>query len=380
MADQQMEQPSPVGEAPLWLRQMFETQARSLADLAASQAASLARLEERIDVTENLRTPRFNTPPPSTTTATQPLTDVVRKPKPCLPHPEKFDGSELSFFPQFEGLLRAKLEIDGGAIGQEKEKVWYAFGRLSGDAAARIFPWMGYASREHKFTVESFMEQLRTAFCDPRQQQKALSQINRTKQGSRPFGEFLNEFNRLILEAEGWGWDDVIKKGYLKAALSTKLLTATIGVQEDQSYDKYCQQLRMINDQQNEVAELTTWRTRKQHVPATAPAKMMTPEPSYDTMDWQPTIAVSSARTKEPRWASDEVIDERRRAGQCLRCGILGHRVRECSTKLRFPTRKTSTEQVDRKVRAAPARKKDTLLASKRPYEDTSGSDESGKE
>ncbi len=375
------QQPAPIGEAPTWLRQMFDAQARSLADLAASQAASMARLEERINSAES--TPRINTPPPpttTTTTTTQLPTDAVRRPKPCLPHPEQFDGSDLSFFPQFEGLLRAKLEIDGPAIGQEKEQVWYAFGRLSGDAAARVFPWMGYANREDKFTVEDFMEQLRTAFCDPRQQQKALSQINRTKQGSRPFGEFLNEFNRLILEAEGWGWGDVIKKGYLKAALSTKLLTATIGVQEEPSYDGFCQQLRMINDQLNEVAELTAWRTKRQRTPTPATAKTTTPEPSYDTMDWQPTIAVSSARTKEPRWASDEVIEERRRAGQCLRCGRDGHRVRECRIKLRYPTRKTLTEQVDKKVRAAPARKKDVLLEDKRTYEEVSDSEESGKE
>jgi len=65
---------------------------------------------------------------------------IVRKPKLCLLHIEKFDGKDLNFFPQFEGLLRAKLEIDGEAIGGEKERVWYAFGRLTGDAAARIFP------------------------------------------------------------------------------------------------------------------------------------------------------------------------------------------------------------------------------------------------
>jgi hypothetical protein len=49
--------------------------------------------------------------------------DIIRKLKPCLPHLEKFDGSELSFFPQFEGLLKVKLEIDGPVIGQEKERV-----------------------------------------------------------------------------------------------------------------------------------------------------------------------------------------------------------------------------------------------------------------
>ena len=371
-------------EAPQWLKDSFERQAQQIAALSDLQTSSMARLESRIALYEDHRQETQRTTPPPRRTPSPIQVDlpqsIVRKPKPCLPHPEKFDGSELSFFPQFEGLLRAKLEIDGQAIGQEKERVWYAFGRLSGGAAARIFPWMEYAARQHKLTVYEFMEQLRTAFRDPRQQQKALGQINRTKQGSLPFADFLNEFNRLILEAEGWGWDDVIKKGYLKAAISTKLLSAMIGIQEHGLYDGYCQQLRMVNDQMNEVAELTAWRTKKARGVAQMPAiQQTTAEPSYDTMDWQPTVAVSSARTKEPRWASDEVIEERRRAGQCLRCGLDGHRVRECRAKLRFPKKKTSLERVDKKIRAAPARKDDALPMSKSMYKDVSGSEESGK-
>jgi hypothetical protein len=42
-------------------------------------------------------------------------------------------------------MLRAKLEIDGRTIGEEKEQVWYAFGRLSGEVAGRIYPWIMHA-------------------------------------------------------------------------------------------------------------------------------------------------------------------------------------------------------------------------------------------
>ena len=145
----------------------------------------MARFESRMALYKDLYREAIKTPPPPDRETSPIQVDlyeqVVRKPKPCLPNPEKFDGSELGFFPQFEGLLRAKLEIDGPSIGQEKERVWYAFGRLSGDASARIYPWIEYAERENKFTVREFIEQLRTAFRDPRQQQKALGQINRTK-------------------------------------------------------------------------------------------------------------------------------------------------------------------------------------------------------
>ncbi len=375
---------------PGWLRAAFDAQAEQITNMSAAHAAAVARLEERIASYEDLRAeattpPASIQPPPLHTDETN---IEPRRTKPRLPNPEKFDGTDLSLFPQFEGSLRAKLQIDGGAIGQEKEQVWYAFGRLSGKAGERIFPWMQFAEQRGCLTVVEFFTQLRVAFQDPRRRQKALGQINRTKQGSRQFGEFLNEFNRLILEAEGWGWDDVIKKGYLKAALSTKLITAMVGVREDDSYESYCHQLRMVSDQLDEVAELTAWRTKRR---AALSPKAVQPTTeagrSYDAMDWQPTqtVAVSSAQTKEPRWASDEVIEERRRSRLCLRCGRGGHRFRECRTKLRFPEEqiRAAPARTNEEARVTPALKKKSETLKRTRFEDendSSASDDSGKE
>ncbi|KAG9239814.1 hypothetical protein BJ878DRAFT_23762, partial [Calycina marina] len=66
--------------------------------------------------------------------------EQVKKPKHSLPTPGHFTGENESTFPQFKGLLEAKLEIDSHAIGSERERVWYAFGRLEGQAAGRIYP------------------------------------------------------------------------------------------------------------------------------------------------------------------------------------------------------------------------------------------------
>jgi hypothetical protein len=340
-------------DAPQWLRDAFDAQARQIADLAAQQANAMANLATRIDQVEEeriantIQVPVFTpaptpTPTPSTTTAV--------RPKPCLPNPDKFDGKDLALFPQFEGLLRAKLQVDGPAIGGEYEKVWYGFGRLSSEAAGRIYPWMSYAQQTGTFTIEGLFGQMNTAFSDPQRCQKALAQLNRTKQRSQPLNEFLNEFNRLILEAKGWGWSDVIKKAYLKAALSTKLLTATVGIEEKDSYDDYCSQLRRVNDQLVELADLTSRRAgwgRKE--PQATPLSRTNPS---DQMEWEPTTGAAAARTGEPRWATPDEIDRRRQEGLCLHCGKDGHKVRDCRTKLVFKDKK-------KEVRVAAARKED---------------------
>ena len=123
----------------------------------------------------------------------------------------------------------------------------------------------------------------------------------------------------------------------MKAALSTKLLTATIGIEERESYEDYCSQLRRISDQQAEVAELTAWRTNRKK-DTTAPPR--TPSNTTDQMDWEPTVGVATAHTNEPRWAPPTEIDRRRQEGLYLRCGKEGHKVKDCRTKLSFKDKK----------------------------------------
>ncbi|ERF69053.1 hypothetical protein EPUS_08403 [Endocarpon pusillum Z07020] len=153
---------------------------------------------------------------------------------------------------------------------------------------------------------------------------KALDQLNRTKQGKKNFSDFMNEFNRLLLEAEGWGWDDAVKKGFLKAALTLELRRAML----------------------EQIKEISTfrqgWKKRTDDVRSSATA---------DEMDWQPTtVLVAKIRMKEPRWASEDEIARRREEGLCLRCGRKSHRVKECKADL------SKDKKGGKEVRVAPVR------------------------
>jgi hypothetical protein len=229
---------------------------------------------------------------------------------------------------------------------------------------------------------------MRIAFYDPRTQQKALGQLNKIKQGTRPFNEFLNDFNRLILEAEGWSWDDVIKKGYLKAAIATGLIRGTVGMKEEQSYAEYCSQLRMVSDQLAEVKELSAqndgWKQK---------TSGHSPEPSAaytaaEPMEWEATTTTATAAArikKEPRWASREEIERRKRERLCLRCGRDGHMVRDCHAKLKNEKKEVHTATAAAAA-AAPAKKTKTKTKKRaetkavEAEETSSDSEESGKE
>ena len=57
-------------------------------------------------------------------------------------HVQEYDDEDRNQYPQFCTKLEAKLEVDGEAIRGNTQRVWYAFGRLTGSAVSRIYPWV----------------------------------------------------------------------------------------------------------------------------------------------------------------------------------------------------------------------------------------------
>jgi hypothetical protein len=241
------------------------------------------------------------------------------RPKHSLPQPE-YTHEDPSLYPQFRGLLAQKLRVDALACGDsEYDRVWYGFACLKGVASSRIFPWIDYAQKVGaSLTIQGFLEQLDTAFSDPQKTQKAITKINQIRQGRRNFREFLHEFEQTLLEAGGWGWDDVIRKGYLKASINYKLKTLLVSQAEPPTYTAYVDLLRLTSDNL-EAIERSSWRSRS-------------PSAQTQPMDWQPTNA---ARTGI--YISKEVQDKRRKAGKCIKCGDTGHYARGCQKGWSLP-------------------------------------------
>ena len=195
-----------------------------------------------------------------------------------------------------------------------------------------------HAQRTDTLTTDSFFKQIRLAFSNPRASQKVLEKINRTKQGITPFNNFLNEFNRLILEAKGQGWDDKVKKAYLCTAISYKLKDRIIGLKEEESYEEYYSQLRMISDQLAELKDVLSFRTAQTR----DRAKSLQGELALEAMDQELSTTVATARIirKEPRWASFKEIKRRRKEGLYLRYGKNNHFIGECRTILKLVKKK----------------------------------------
>ena len=129
--------------------------------------------------------------------------------------------------------------------------VWYAFGRLTSTASKRIFPWVQYTQNGPDFTVDNLFKQMDLAFLDLEKQSKAVAKINTIKQKHRPFREFLQEFDQTLIEANGWGWQEEVKKGLLKAALAGEVKRELVGRDIPVTYSAYMAQIQKILDDLN---------------------------------------------------------------------------------------------------------------------------------
>ena len=337
MAPQDGSAPTPTISAE-WVVEQHRLQQ----EVNAQQAANTNRIMQMLEQL-GANQPQRAVPPQAAATiapvaAMPPQVNVdyePRKARHSLGHPEKFDGEDKTKYPPFKGFLIAKLQIDQPAIGGETEQVWYAYGRLSGKAAARVFPWLEASQRTGQaLLIDSFMEQMDAAFYDPQIAQRALEWVNTHKQGSTPFRDFLQTFEQKLLEAGGWDFSDKIRKNYLKAALSVEIKQELVAQTEPVTYSEYVALIRRTADNMDELKRIKKVRSGGW----TSSNTNRQGSTQSEAMDWEPTSRTAAGKAPErkndnrPRakWVSQDVLESRKTNRECLRCGGDDHYIDKC--------------------------------------------------
>lgn len=314
-------------------------------------------LLQRLEILENavrhsqattpiIETPQSETPVDPTTIPlpideTEPLNNLaellrqIPTNKRKLPDLAAFDGTKNSYRP-WKAQAYAKLAID---LRNEPDDVrfWYIYSRLSGKAAAQVTPWISAAIQDQRpITVEDtngLIKQLDLAYDDPQSMERAMQRLNTLRQGNRPFAKYLALFEKTLLECGGLAWEDAVKKTFLSRGISEELARALVPIQTPASYAAHVSLLHTIS---HNIESLHA-RQRDNN-------RMTTSAPSADPeggMDWEPTEQ-SLAKTvhhQRAAWVPREVIEQRRRAKQCFRCGDGRHSIQDCTLlPARHPT------------------------------------------
>jgi hypothetical protein len=355
--------------SPEWLREQHQIQQAVNAQLMNGLQQLLNRQEETGGAAASTETPISMVGGGS---------EASRRAKHSQPHPTKYNGEDRTLYPAFKGQLRAKLEIDQLAIGGDKEMVWYSYGCLTGKAATRIYPWLDANSRKSiPLRIDSFFEQMDAAFLDPQIAQNALKWINSARQRTTPFRDFLYEFESKLLEAGGWEFSDEIRIGYLQEAVSVELKRVMVTCATPRTYLEYVDLVRRTSDNLENLKQIERTRQRYRH------QQDDNKSPKEDKMDWESTSRTSSGRTpnrKPARWVTPDVLEQRRKDKECLRCGSHEHFIVKCHLgPAKPPTtglgeRKTSSSTNTRKTKVT------SRVEEISESEDTQSDSDSGKE
>ena len=178
-------------------------------------------------------------------------------------------------------------------------------------------------------TTEGLFSQLRAAYDDNDAAERASRKLNIMRQGSKTFGAFLAEFDRTLLDAGGIGWADQVKKTFLSNCLSYELQNAIVASPTPATYKEYCTLLHTVSTNLENLQRKKN--SNKKQNQGAGPRLTAEVVPAADSMDWEPsTTTAAVVRTQRAQWVSKEVLEKRKNARRCIRCGEDGHFIREC--------------------------------------------------
>jgi hypothetical protein len=298
-----------------------------------SQMSDLMARVEKVETKETTTTTTAADDAPAILVSTPAAnTNYTYEPK-GLKDPDAFDGTRSQYLP-WKYQIEAKLRSEPRRFHTSHLAINYTFSRTTGDARARIFPWVSMHAASS--TLDQFFQHLDGAFKDAHMAETARNKLQNMRQKTDNVRDFIQDFNKEALTAGLF--DHAILKSMFLNALHHELRTALAGT--------IFPEHTTIEEMQSHVAAVSDnlWRLKlRNKKKATSPLNNALPTTSSpDAMDWEP----SRTQTQRATWVSQKEINRRRDEGSCLRCGKKGHLISSCKLKPaqnpeRQPTRAT---------------------------------------
>jgi Retrotransposon gag protein len=242
---------------------------------------------------------------------------------PKLPDPEKFAGQTYKFDTWLPSI-KAKLRIDGTAIGDATAQFYYVYLNLDSSVQAMVLPQLSHAESVQRWDYNSILDQLARVYDNPNKQQEAEDKLYTLRQGNDSLPAYIAKFERTLYEAGGQSWNDVNKISSFRNGLNASIRS------------RLAQQLtlpRVYADFLRTVQQLAS--------KAAAPPYASAPKIATDPMDvselqFDSTIgALTFDSPTDPAVSAQSTTKELRQlyrqTGRCVRCGSQEHYIKNCN-------------------------------------------------
>jgi hypothetical protein len=240
-------------------------------------------------------------------------------PRPRLPDPEKFAGSSYKFDTWLPSI-KAKLRVDGTAIGNDTAQFYYVYLNLESPVQSMVLPQLSQAELAQSWDYNTILDQLSRVYDNPNKQSEAEDKLYALKQGNDSLPAYIAKFERTLYEASGQSWPDVNKISSFRNGLNSAIRSRL--AQQLTLPRVYADFLRIVQQLSSKIA---------------APPYITAPKIANDPMDVSElTIgALTSISPHSPampaRSTSKELRQLYRQTGRCVRCGSQEHHIQNCS-------------------------------------------------
>jgi hypothetical protein len=176
------------------------------------------------------------------TLSTPPI--ITSRPKPSLPHPDKFAGDARKY-DTWLASIKAKLAVDGKAIGNNIAQFNYIFLNLEANTQSIVLPQL--EALPHELDYNTILTSLSRIYANPHKIREAKDRLNRLTQGSDSLSIYVAKYERLVGEAHVGHYPDDAKIEVFRRGLSrTTLEKITNKGEEPTEIDAYIAYVQRI--------------------------------------------------------------------------------------------------------------------------------------
>jgi len=237
--------------------------------------------------------------------------------KPRLPDPTKFDGKPYKFkvwLPE----IKAKLQVDGEAIGDNIAQFYYVYGNLESTVQAMVLPQLSHAETQKSWDYQTILDQLERVNDNPNAVQEAEDALQTIKQGDQPLPGYIAKFERLLYEAKGQSWADANKIITFRSGLSPVLRKAlSHQLNLPTTYPAFLSVVQQLSRRQGSYG-------------ASQPPPHQSSNKDQMDLSAVDIYALTTSSSRRARSTSPARREEWRISGKCVRCGSSNHWINHC--------------------------------------------------